>query len=119
MIKCVRFDKTGAWYFFFESNGALLNSVMLKKMQTSYGNLQMSASLQAQVLMVWGQVLVSLQLKCARGMVAGSGGCSSPAPCTTSQRHTHTHTESVSQSHGWAKAWGWLPPQNIEEKHQI
>lgn len=91
MIKCVRFDKTGAWYFFSESNGALLNSVMLKKMQTSYGNLQMSASLQAQVLMVWGQVLVSLQLKCARGMVAGSGGCSSPAPCTTSQRHTHTH----------------------------
>lgn len=53
MIKCVDFDKTGAWYVFSESNGALLNSLMLKKMQTSYGNLQMSASLQTQVLMVW------------------------------------------------------------------
>lgn len=95
MIKCVGFDKTRAWYFFSESNGALLNSVMLKKMQTSYGNLQMSASFLAQVLMVWGQVLVSLQLKCARGMVAGSGGCPSPAPCTASQRHTHTHIHTL------------------------
>lgn len=92
MIKCLGFDKSGAWYFFSESNGALLNSWMLKKMQTSNGNLQMSAFLQARVLMVWGQVLVSLQLKCARGMLAGGGGCPSPAPCAASQRHTQTHT---------------------------
>lgn len=116
MIKYVGFDKTGAWYFFFsESNGALLNSLMLKKMQTSYGNLQMSASLQTQVLMVWGQVLVNLQLKCARGIVAGGGGCSSPAPCSTSQQYTHIDTQSVPQSHEWA----WFAPQNIREKHRI
>lgn len=118
MIKCVGFDKTGAWYFSSESNGALLNSLMLKKMQTSYGNLQMSASLQTQVLMVWGQVLVNLQLKCARGVMASSGGCP-PAPRSTSQRHTHRHTQSVPQSHEWAKPWGWFTPQNIREKHQI
>lgn len=95
MIKCVSFDKTGAWFFFFyESNGALLNSLMLKKMQTSYGNLQMSASLQTQVLMAWGQVLVNLQLKCARGVVAGGGSCP-PASCSTSQGHTHRHTHSL------------------------
>lgn len=95
MIKCVGFDKTGAWYFFSETNGALLNSLMLKKMQTPYGNLQMSASLQTQVVMAWGQVLVNLQLKCARGIVAGGGGCPSPAPCSASQRHTHTDTHSL------------------------
>lgn len=53
MIKCVGFDKTGAWYFFFRrAMRHLLNSLMLKKMQTSYGNLQMSASLQTQEFMV-------------------------------------------------------------------
>lgn len=31
-------------------------------------------------------VPVTLQLKCARGMVAGGGGCPPPAPCTPSQR---------------------------------
>lgn len=83
MNKCVGFDKTGGWYFFSESNGVLLNSLMLKKMQTSCGNLQMSASLQTQVFMVQGQVLVNLQLKCARGIVAGGGDYLSPAPCST------------------------------------
>lgn len=30
-------------------------------------------------------------------------------------KDTHTHTtESVPQSHGWAKAWGWLPPKTSE-----
>lgn len=115
MIKCAGFDKTGACYFFSETNGALLNSLMLKKMQTSYGNLQMSASLQTQVLMVWGQVLVNLQLKCARGIVAGGGGCPAPAPCSTSQRHT----QSVPQSYEWAKPWAWFAPQNMREKHRI
>lgn len=120
MIKCVGFDKTRAWYFFSESNGALLNSVMLKKMQTSYGNLQMSASLQAQVLMVWGQVLVSLQLKCARGMVAGSGGCPSPAPCTASQRHPHPHTPTPTPQSLFPKAMdgprpgAGSPPKTLE-----
>lgn len=83
MIKCVGFDKTGAWYFFRRAMRHLLNSLMLKKMQTSYGNLQMSASLQTQEFMVGGQVPVNLQLKCARGIVAGGGDYLSPAPCST------------------------------------
>lgn len=64
MIKCLGFDKTGAcffgfflfFFFCYERSGALVNSLTLKKTQTSYGNPQASASLQVQVLMVWGQV---------------------------------------------------------------
>lgn len=125
MIKCVSFDKTEAcwvvfflvfcFFFFSERNGALLSSLMLKKMQTSYGNLQMSASLQTQVFMVWGQVLVNLQLKCARGIVAGGGGgCLSPAPCSTSQRHTHRHTQSVPKTMNAPSPGVSLPPKISE-----
>lgn len=89
---------------------------MLKKMQTSYGNLQMPASLQTQVLMVWGQVLVNFQLKCDRGIVAGGGGCPSPAPWSTSQRHTHTHTDTHSL---FPRAMnGPSPGPGLPPKHQ-
>lgn len=115
MIKCVGFDKTGAWYFFSETNGALLKNLMLKKMQTSYGNLQMPASLQTQVLMVWGQVLINFQLKCARGIVADGGGCPSPAPWSTSQRHTHRDTHSLFPRAMNGPSPGPGLPQNIRE----
>lgn len=45
MIKCVGFDRTGACHFVSERSGALVNSLMLKKTQTSYGNPGASASL--------------------------------------------------------------------------
>lgn len=75
----------------------------------------MPASLQAQVLVVWGQVLVSLQLKCARGMLAGSGGCPSPAPCTASQRHTQTHI-ACSPKPWMGQALGLAPPPNRQRE---
>lgn len=61
-------------------------------------------------------VLVRVQLKCAKGMVAGGGGGRPfPAPCTSSQRHTRVCFPNPQKG----PAWGWLPDQNSRDKHQI
>lgn len=90
MNKCVGFDKTGACHFFFWEkwgiskwfNAEENTDFLRKSLSVCFFSGSSTHGLGSSL------VLVRLQLKCARGMVAAGGGCTSPAPCTLSRRHT-------------------------------